>query len=85
MHDRPCGPTYRDRQCRRRLTRALRVIKVRMDPVDGGAGQNSACVQVAGILDDIAARSLDDVLTEFRAADEHADLLQRWPATETWS
>ncbi|MGQ0777760.1 MAG: hypothetical protein ACT4NY_25690 [Pseudonocardiales bacterium] len=41
--------------------------------------------QLSDILDDIAARGLDQVLAEFRAAHEHADLLRRWLATATWS
>ena len=41
--------------------------------------------QLADILDDIAARSLEQVLAEFRATQEHAELLQRWLTTTTWS
>jgi len=37
------------------------------------------------ILDDAAARGLDTVLSELREASDHADLVQRWLATETWS
>ncbi|MDQ3885697.1 MAG: hypothetical protein M3308_01440, partial [Actinomycetota bacterium] len=37
------------------------------------------------ILDDAAARGLDTVLSELREASDHAELVQRWLATETWS
>ena len=41
--------------------------------------------QLAHILDNIAARGLDDILAEHRAAHQHADLLRQWLTTETWS
>jgi len=40
---------------------------------------------LASLLDDVAARGLDTVLTEHREASDHADLVRRWLATPTWS
>jgi hypothetical protein len=40
--------------------------------------------QLADILEAIAAFGLERVLAEFRATQEHAELLQRWLATTTW-
>ena len=44
-----------------------------------------ALEQLDHILGEIAARSLDGVLTELRAAHDHAELVQRWLETPTWS
>ncbi|HEU0088346.1 MAG TPA: hypothetical protein VFQ77_11965 [Pseudonocardiaceae bacterium] len=44
-----------------------------------------ALTQLGAILDAVAAHGLDQVLADLRSRGEHAELLEEWLATETWS
>lgn len=45
----------------------------------------TSLAELATIIDDIAARGADTVLTELGAIHAHADLLRRWLDTPTWT